>query len=126
MICTGISVRRPAAILEGGARQKQIDIEFFLTNKKEVVFSIIKKRRIAEMKKWRKLLIVIVAAFVVLGMFGIAGAAEKPIIIKVAVCQPMSGPAGPWGQIAVPAYDAWLELFNKEGFRVNGKLYNFQ
>jgi ABC-type branched-subunit amino acid transport system substrate-binding protein len=78
------------------------------------------------MKKWRELVKIIVAAFVVFGMFGTAGAAEKPIIIKVATLMPLSGPAGPWGTVGIDIGEAWLELFNKEGFRVNGKLYNFQ
>lgn len=54
-----------------------------------------------------------------------ANAAEQ-IMIKIGVPGPLSGPAGPWGQIGVPAYDAFMELFNKEGFNVGGKNYGFE
>jgi branched-chain amino acid transport system substrate-binding protein len=78
------------------------------------------------MKKWFYFLTVLVATMAMLGLAGTAAAAEQPIIITVANFNPMSGPAGPWGQLPAPAYEAWLELFNKEGFKVNGKLYNFK
>lgn len=78
------------------------------------------------MKKLCGLVTIILVAFVAIGMFGIASAAEKPIIINVATLMPLSGPAGPWGQVGIDVGEAWLELFNKEGFRVNGKLYNFK
>jgi len=80
------------------------------------------------MKKLRGLVTIILVAFMAIGMFGIAStaAAEEMTFIKVAVISPLSGPAGPWGQTGAPLYDAWLELFNKEGFRVNGKLYGFK
>ena len=69
----------------------------------------------------------VAAVFILLGAMSSApAAAEEPIMIDVAIINPMSGPAGPWGQIGVPAYEAWMELFNKEGFRVNGILYNFR
>ena len=80
------------------------------------------------MKKLRGLVTIILVAFLAIGMFGIAStaAAEEMTFIKVAVISPLSGPAGPWGQTGAPLYDAWLSLFNKEGFRVNGKLYGFK
>lgn len=80
------------------------------------------------MKKLRGLVTIILVAFMAIGMFGIAStaAAEEMTFIKVAVISPLSGPAGPWGQTGAPLYVAWLELFNKEGFRVNGKLYGFK
>lgn len=54
-----------------------------------------------------------------------AQAAEQ-ILIKVGVPQPLSGPAGPWGQVSVPAYDTFVALFNQEGFKVGDKTYGFQ
>ncbi len=79
------------------------------------------------MNKKRCVTMTLVMVFMLLGFCSSAAlAAEEPIMIDVAVINPMSGPAGPWGQIGVPAYDAWLALFNQEGFRVNGKLYNFR
>jgi len=82
-------------------------------------------RRIAQMKKWCAIGTILLAAVIGLSTGGSA-AAEQPTIIKVGVIMPLSGPAGPWGQIGIPVGEAWEDLFNKEGFRVNGKLYNFQ
>jgi len=71
---------------------------------------------------------ILMITVMVIGMFSMCGTAvaEEPIIINVAIISPLSGPAGPWGQVGLDVYEAWLELFNKEGFRVNGKLYNFK
>jgi ABC-type branched-subunit amino acid transport system substrate-binding protein len=92
-----------------------------MANKKDGGLRIMKKRFFSA-----TILMIAVMVFGMFGMFGTAGAAEEPIIINVAIINPMSGPAGPWGQIGVPVYEEWLKLFNKEGFRVNGKLYNFK
>ena len=78
------------------------------------------------MKRMHGFLTIILAVFMAISVFGLAGAEEQPIVIDVAVISPLSGPAGPWGQTGIPLYDAWIELFNKEGFRVNGKLYHFK
>jgi len=88
--------------------------------------TIKQRRRNSQMKKLPGLVTIILAVFLMIGMFGVAGAVEEPIIIKVAIISPLSGPAGPWGQTGMPLYEAWMQLFNKEGFRVNGKLYNFK
>ena len=66
------------------------------------------------------------AAWLFFGVFCTAGAAEEPIIIKFGSVAPLSGPAGPWGQIGTEPTNAWVDLFNEKGFRVNGKLYNFE
>ena len=52
--------------------------------------------------------------------------AKEQTLIKIGVLGPQSGPAGPWGTVGIPAYDAFIELFNKEGFDVGGKNYGFQ
>ena len=53
--------------------------------------------------------------------------AAEPIIIKVGMPSPLSGPAGPWGQIGILPSQTWLDLFNKEGgFNVGNKTYNLQ
>lgn len=80
------------------------------------------------MKKWYSIAIMVVITAMV---FSIVWApkpaqAEEPIIIKVGIVTPLSGPAGPWGKIAIAPSDVWLELFNKEGFKVGGKTYNFK
>ncbi|MFH2131105.1 MAG: ABC transporter substrate-binding protein [bacterium] len=52
--------------------------------------------------------------------------AEKRGLIKVGVLSPLSGPAAPWGQIGIPAYDAFIELINKDGMKIGDKTYNFE
>ena len=57
---------------------------------------------------------------------GFAAEKEQMTMIKVATLQPMTGPAGPWSHAGMDAAVAWIDLFNKEGFRVNGRLYGFE
>ncbi|MDA8139048.1 MAG: ABC transporter substrate-binding protein [Desulfobacteraceae bacterium] len=52
--------------------------------------------------------------------------AKQKILIKVGVPTPLSGPAGPWGRIGVPADDTFVALFNQEGFKVGDQIYGFQ
>lgn len=75
------------------------------------------------MKKWYGMATILVIVMV-FGMVGIASA--QPITIKVGMPTALSGPAAPWGQIGMDPYLAWIELFNKEGFKVDGKTYNFK
>jgi ABC-type branched-subunit amino acid transport system substrate-binding protein len=77
------------------------------------------------MKKWYSIAKILVIAIVVLGVYGM-GYAEKPIIIKIGTPQALSGPAAPWGQYGKTAYDVWIEVFNRKGFKVAGKTYNFE
>jgi branched-chain amino acid transport system substrate-binding protein len=80
------------------------------------------------MKKWNSIAIILV----IIGMvFGIAlspkqAQAADPIIVKVGMPTCLSGPAAPWGQIGMEPYHTWIGLFNKEGFKVGGKTYNFK
>lgn len=78
------------------------------------------------MKKWFRYLSVLFVAVGILGLVGTAGAAEKEkaTVINIATLMPLSGPAGPWGQIGITLGKAFEEIFNREGFRVNGKLYH--
>jgi branched-chain amino acid transport system substrate-binding protein len=81
------------------------------------------------MKKMYGIVVILVTMFMVLSVFGTASAEKpaEPIVIKVGVVTPLSGPAGPWGQVGIPPIDAWVELFNKAGgFKVAGKTYHFQ
>jgi ABC-type branched-subunit amino acid transport system substrate-binding protein len=50
----------------------------------------------------------------------------EPIIIKVGLPTPLSNPAIPWGRANVEPYLTWIDLFNKNGFEVDGKIYNFK
>jgi branched-chain amino acid transport system substrate-binding protein len=86
-----------------------------------------KKRKKEEkvMKKSYSIATILVTAVMVFGSFGVASA-QKPIIIKVGMPTVLSGPAAAWGQIGMDPYLAWIELFNKDGFKVGGKTYNFK
>jgi len=80
------------------------------------------------MKKWYSIATMVVITAIVFGMAVAPKPAQaaEPIIIKVGIATPLSGPAGPWGQIGIPPSEAWLELFNKKGFKVGDKTYNFK
>jgi ABC-type branched-subunit amino acid transport system substrate-binding protein len=85
------------------------------------------------MKKWHNVLAILIAAFIVSGMFAIACAPKpslplptEPITIKVGLPTPLSDPAAPWGQANMEPYLAWIDLFNEKGFEVDGKTYNFK
>jgi branched-chain amino acid transport system substrate-binding protein len=85
------------------------------------------------MKKSYSIATILVMTVMVLGILGIAGAPNTtqaqttgPIVIKVGMPTVLSGPAAPWGQIGMDPYLAWIDLFNKEGFKVGGKTYNFK
>ncbi|MGA2160323.1 MAG: ABC transporter substrate-binding protein [Dehalococcoidia bacterium] len=49
-----------------------------------------------------------------------------PITINIGVTVPLSGTASPWGQIPSPYREAWFQIFNREGFQVNGQTYNLK
>jgi ABC-type branched-subunit amino acid transport system substrate-binding protein len=80
------------------------------------------------MKKWYSITTMAAIAAMVLGLACVPQPtqAAEPIIIKIGVPQALSGPAAQWGQNAKAAYDVWVELFNKKGFKVGGKTYNFK
>ena len=86
------------------------------------------------MKKWYNVLAILMTTVIVLGMFGIACAQEKPappkptgpITINIGLPMPLSGSASPWGQIPTPFREAWFEVFNREGFQVNGQTYKLK
>ena len=85
------------------------------------------------MKKWYSVLAILMTTVIVLGMFGLA-CAEKPappkptgpITINIGLPMPLSGSASPWGQIPSPFREAWFEIFNREGFQVNGQTYKLK
>lgn len=69
---------------------------------------------------------------IVFGTFCIVQAEEKkgsdePIIVKVGLPTPLTGPASPWGQIGIDPYLEFIKRFNKQGgFKVNGKTHHFK
>jgi ABC-type branched-subunit amino acid transport system substrate-binding protein len=85
------------------------------------------------MKKGDAVLGILIAAVVMLGMFAVncapkpeATVPATPITIKVGLPTPLSNPAIPWGRANVEPYLTWVDLFNKDGFEVGGKAYNFE
>ncbi len=74
------------------------------------------------------ILLSVLMIFSILGISITAPVAQaaEPIVIKVGNITALSGPAGPWGQTPVPAYDAYVELLNKEGIKIGGKTYKIQ
>ena len=69
--------------------------------------------------------IVLLTVVAMLGLCG-PGGAEEVVIVKVGNISPLSGPAGPWGQTPIPAYDAFVELLNKEKPKVGNKVVQFK
>ncbi|MGD0855735.1 MAG: ABC transporter substrate-binding protein [Dehalococcoidia bacterium] len=47
-------------------------------------------------------------------------------VIKVGLPTPLDDPAAPWGKANMDPYLTWIDLFNREGFQVNNKTYNFR
>ena len=85
------------------------------------------------MKRSYSVAIILVIALILLGIFAIASA-QKPAqaqtseanIVKIGLPMPLSGPASPWGLIPTPFREAWIEVFNREGFDVAGKNYKLK
>ena len=81
------------------------------------------------MKNWKSISMILLIAVMFVSMFVTLAPATveaDPIVIKVGLPTVLSGPAAPWGQVGMPPYLTWIDLFNKEGFVVNGKTYNFK
>ena len=82
------------------------------------------------MKKWYNVVAILMTAVILVGVFAMGCAKTAPpqptgpIIINIGLPMPLSGSASPWGLIPTPFREAWVEVFNKEGFQVNGKTYN--
>ncbi len=49
-----------------------------------------------------------------------------PIVINVGVCAPLSGAAASYGKIGQEAVEMYVQVFNREGFKVGDKTYNFK
>ncbi|MHB8084546.1 MAG: ABC transporter substrate-binding protein [Dehalococcoidia bacterium] len=85
------------------------------------------------MKKWRDVPAILTMFVIILALF-MAGCAARiqtpepagPIIIKVGLPTPLNDPDDPWGKANMDPYLSWIDLFNREGFRVNDKTYNLK
>ena len=84
------------------------------------------------MKKWYNIAAILMVTVIVIGVFAIGCAkptipqATGPVIINIGTPVPLSGMAANWGSVPTPFYEAFLELFNKEGFQAGGKTYNLK
>jgi ABC-type branched-subunit amino acid transport system substrate-binding protein len=81
-----------------------------------------------DMKKWKNVLVISVLIVLAISCAQKTAppAAAGPITVKVGLPTPLSNPDIPWGRANVEPYQTWLDLFNKKGFQVNGKTYNFK
>jgi branched-chain amino acid transport system substrate-binding protein len=86
------------------------------------------------MKKWFRVSSILIAAVMLLSMLAACAAPQTtappkqtgPITINIGLPMPLSGSASPWGQIPTPFREAWFEIFNKDGFVVNGQTYKLK
>lgn len=86
------------------------------------------------MENWNKTLAILMTAFILIGVFAVGCAKTPPappqptvpVTINIGTPVPLSGPAANWGNVPTPFYNAFLGLFNKDGFKVNGQTYNFK
>ena len=83
------------------------------------------------MKKWnsiRSVLMAIVLMVVISATACEPAAPEStgPIVIKLGVCAPLSGVAASYGKLGQETVYMYLQLFNREGFKVGNQTYNFK
>jgi branched-chain amino acid transport system substrate-binding protein len=87
------------------------------------------------MKKWFRVSSILVVAVMLLTLLAACATEQQkpappkqtgPIVINIGLPMALSGSASPWGQIPTPLREAWVEVFNKEGFKVGDKLYNIK
>lgn len=85
------------------------------------------------MRKWHCVTVSLVVAIVVISVLTVSctqraavPVPSRPVIINVGLPTPLSNPAIPWGRANMEPYSIWIELFNKKGFEVNGRTYNFR
>jgi ABC-type branched-subunit amino acid transport system substrate-binding protein len=85
------------------------------------------------MKKWYSISSILVVVVVMLvGVFAACGAkpaqpvSTGPITIKLGVCEPLSGPAASYGKLTQEVNPVFLEVFNREGFKIGNQTYHFE
>ena len=77
-----------------------------------------------------------VALISVIALSGLvsAGCTQKPVeevptglvIVRVGLPTPLNDQDAPWGQANIEPYLTWIDAFNVDGFKVNGKTCNFK
>jgi ABC-type branched-subunit amino acid transport system substrate-binding protein len=80
------------------------------------------------MKKRYSIVTLVAITVIVLGMALAPKPAQatEPIIIKVGYTTALSGPAASWGMTERLLFESFVEVFNRKGFKVGGKTYNFK
>jgi ABC-type branched-subunit amino acid transport system substrate-binding protein len=85
------------------------------------------------MKKWYNVPSILVVIVMLVGVFTACGAkppvepvSTGPITINVGVCAPLSGVAASYGKLGQETVDMYLQVFNREGFKVGNQTYNFK
>ncbi|MHB8084508.1 MAG: ABC transporter substrate-binding protein [Dehalococcoidia bacterium] len=86
------------------------------------------------MKKWYSISAIFIVA--IMALTTLAACAQQqtpappkatgPIVINLGVPMPLSGTAAPWGQIPTPLREGFIQVLNKDGFKVGDQTYNFK
>ncbi len=81
------------------------------------------------MKKWYSVPSILVVIVMLVSVFTACGpkapVSTGPIVINVGVSAPLSGPAASYGKLGQEAADMYVQVFNREGFKVGNQTYNF-
>jgi ABC-type branched-subunit amino acid transport system substrate-binding protein len=80
------------------------------------------------MKKRYSIAAMVAITAMVLGMALASNPARaaEPIVIKVGYTTALSGPAAGWGMTERLLFESFVDVFNRKGFKVGGKTYNFK
>jgi len=85
------------------------------------------------MKKWNRVLSITVVIVVVVGILVACTpktptqpVSTAPIVVKLGVCEPLSGFSAMYGKPGKEADEAFFEVFNKEGFKIGNQTYHFE
>jgi ABC-type branched-subunit amino acid transport system substrate-binding protein len=80
------------------------------------------------MKKRYSIAAMVAITVMVLGMALASNPAQaaEPVVIKVGYTTALSGPAAGWGMTERLLFESFVDVFNRKGFKVGGKTYNFK
>ena len=85
------------------------------------------------MKKYYNVLAILLVVVMLVTVFTACGTkppaepvSTGPITINVGVCAPLSGLAASYGKLGQETVDMYLQVFNREGFKVGNQTYNFK
>jgi ABC-type branched-subunit amino acid transport system substrate-binding protein len=86
------------------------------------------------MKKSYNVVAILVTTLILSGLFAMACGPKAPagpestgpVTINIGVCAAMSGPAASYGKLGQETVDTFLQVFNRQGFKVGNQTYNFK